>query len=110
MRGRSNRRIVPRAARSPFALRNGFRNSHTISPPGVTSKARPLSDSATRVLPLGRRWFDPRLTVKKEPWSGAAYDQTTRPRSRSTSRTRDQPRERPLSKTSSRPSGSIVPS
>ena len=65
------RRMRTRLARSPFSLRNGFQNSQTTRPAGVTSNARPLSDCATSVLPLRSRWLDPRLTVKKSFGSGA---------------------------------------
>ena len=41
--------------------RHGLRNSHTISPPGVTSKARPASDSVISVFPFGRRCAVPQV-------------------------------------------------
>jgi hypothetical protein len=41
----------------------GFRNSQTISPPGVTSKTVPALELVTSVLPFGKRWDAPRVCV-----------------------------------------------
>ena len=58
-------------------VRCGLRNSQTINPSGVTSRARPLSDSVISVLPPGSRSHDPQV-LENRGWAGlSAKDQTT---------------------------------
>ena len=62
----STRRTSKRRATSsssPRPTRCGVRNSQTISPSGVISKARPRSVSVMSVLPLSSRWLVPQHSV-----------------------------------------------